>query len=82
MYESQSRAILKLLIEAKGEWVSLPRILCAQGPRRVITSHTRRIKDLREQGFDIQNKVENNGRHKFSSYRIPVRPGEQVPMSI
>jgi hypothetical protein len=50
--KTQAAAILRLLIDARGSWVPLPKILkCA-------AQYSARICELRKQGFRIENRTE------------------------
>jgi hypothetical protein len=55
--ESQGAAILRLLVEARSSWVSLPEIL-ALG----IAQYNARIFELRRLGFAVENKTETDPR--------------------
>ena len=66
---AQKQRILRALKEAHGRWVSLPIIQRPfNGPG--IASHTRRISDLRADGWDIENKKELVEGQWQSSYRL------------
>ena len=59
--KTQSAAVLRLLIEARGAWVPLPKIMaCA-------AQYNARILELRRLGFAIENKTErvNGARHSW-----------------
>jgi hypothetical protein len=60
--KTQSAAILRLLIEARGAWVPLPQIIaCA-------AQYSARVCELRKQGFRIENRTErqpDGARHSW-----------------
>jgi hypothetical protein len=60
--KTQAAAILRLLVEAKGSWVPMPQILaCA-------AQYSTRIFELRQKGFNIENRVErqpDGARHSW-----------------
>ena len=62
-HASQSQRILRLLEQR--QWVSLPEIL-ALG----IASHTRRLSDLREGGYEIECESTWKGRERHTRYRL------------
>lgn len=53
--KTQSAAILRLLVEARGSWVSLPEVM-ALG----IAQYNARIFELRRLGFTIENRTETD----------------------
>lgn len=63
--KNQAAKILKLLIEAKGQYVPLPRILDLR-----ISQYSARIRELRLAGFNIENKTENVGKERRSWFRL------------
>lgn len=70
--KSQCDRILALLREAKRwavaedeGWVPLPNIM-----RLGIASHTRRIHELRERGFEIAMRDEWTGRERHTAYKL------------
>jgi len=64
-HKTQRQQILNVLLEAKGGWVSLPRILELK-----ISQFGARILELRRLGFHISNRVENVDGQKHSWYRL------------
>jgi hypothetical protein len=66
--KSQRAGILRLLLGAKGGWVPLPDIL-ALG----IAQYNARILELRQLGFDIENKTECVNRIRHSWFRLVVK---------
>lgn len=69
-WSTQAEDILRVLDRAGGEWVPLPEVMMAQGPGTIIASHTRRIKDLKERGHSIENKVKHIDGVVYSWYRL------------
>lgn len=65
---TQCKIILTLLIEAKGEWVSMPDLMRADGTGAV---HSR-IADLRSRAHDIEWRFDRDGRRILIWYRIPL----------
>ena len=73
--KTQSAAILRLLVDAKGEWVPLPKIMeCA-------AQYNARIFELRRDGFTIENRTEVIDEVKHSWFRIVHAPAAQPPNS-
>ncbi len=63
--KSQSAALLRLLIDARGSWVSLPQIL-----KLGIAQYNARILELRRLGFNIENKTERVNGARYSWFRL------------
>ena len=57
--------ILRLLEEFEGQWIELPAIL-----KLGVAQYNARIKQLRNEGYAIENKVEWQGRVKKSWFRF------------
>lgn len=64
-YQKQAQRILELLLNHKGEWVELWRIL-----QLGIGSHTRRIHELRSEGWAIEMHESWHGKQRRTAYRI------------
>ncbi len=70
---TQRGRILDLLIDARGEWVPLPKIVsCA-------AQYNARIFELRQLGFRIKNRTREVDGEKYSWFRLeaeikPVQP--------
>jgi hypothetical protein len=65
--ESQCAAILRRLMEARGEWVEMPELARVSGAYAV---HSR-IADLRKQGWNIPApRIRRRGRTVCSAYRL------------
>lgn len=63
---TQRGRILELLIDARGEWVPLPKIVaCA-------AQYNARIFELRHLGFRIKNRTREVGGEKHSWFRLEV----------
>jgi biotin operon repressor len=62
---SQAQRILKVLLDAKGEWVSA----CYFKRDMWITETNARISELRNQGWDVETKDERD-EHGFAYHRI------------
>jgi hypothetical protein len=71
---TQQRRIL-LLLESR-EWVGLPEILDLR-----IACHTRRISELREQGYVIECETEWREGVRHSRYRLVLKPNEMEFLS-
>lgn len=69
---TQCQRLLRLLAEANGREVSLPVILDLH-----ISQFGARIKELREAGYDIQNRIEVKSGVKHSFYRLVPKAGQQ-----
>lgn len=63
----QALKILSILDAAKGEWVPLPELA---RDAHCFAVATRISLDLRKRGIEIENKVEQVGRQKYSFYRL------------
>ena len=63
--QTQANRILALLQAHKGEWVGLPKIQLL-----FIASHTRRIHELRADGWIIELQDTWVGRERHTSYRL------------
>jgi hypothetical protein len=62
--KSQRARILRLLIDARGEWVPLPEIMaCA-------AQYNARILELRRAGFNIENRTEGVDGARHSWFRL------------
>jgi hypothetical protein len=72
--KTQRAAILRLLIDAHGQWVPLPEILalgCAQYGARIL--------ELRRLGFRIENRVEHRDGARHSWFRLVQSPKSPPP---
>jgi len=67
--KSQAGKILRLLIEARGQWVPLYRIV------PLAAQYSARISELRALGFQIENRVETVGKDRHSWFRLILQPG-------
>ena len=73
--KTQRAAILRLLIDARGGWVSLPQILDLH-----ISQFGARIFELRRAGFRIENRTERDDSGVVHSwYRLVAFPGAPPP---
>ena len=61
--------ILRLMREFEGHWIELPAIL-----KLGVAQYNARIKQLRDEGYVIENKVEWQGRVKKSWFRFRGKP--------
>lgn len=62
--KTQCAAILRLLIDARGAWVSLPEIMaCA-------AQYNARIFSLRRMGFNVENRTETVNGVRHSWFRL------------
>lgn len=73
--KTQSAALLRLLIAARGAWVPLPEIL-ALG----IAQYGARVHELRRLGFNIENRTERvtGTRQRHSWFRLLNSPAQGV----
>jgi len=69
--KTQAATILRLLLKANGRWVGLPTIAKASGSLSPAT----RVSNLRKQGWDIRNKLDNSCRPKRSFYQL-IQPDQ------
>ena len=68
--DSGGRAkLLELFQEFEGHWIELPAIL-----KLGVAQYNARIKQLRDEGYVIENKVEWQGRVKKSWFRFRGKP--------
>lgn len=76
--KTQQARILRLLLDAKGSWVPLPKILELR-----ISQFGARILELRRAGFDIENKTERDDSGVVHSwYRlVSDAPEAKIPES-
>jgi hypothetical protein len=66
--KTQSAAILRLLVEARGAWVPLPDIMaCA-------AQYNARIFSLRRDGYNIENRTETVNGVRHSWFRLVDSP--------
>ena len=63
---SQKHEILRTLRRQRGKWVPVIDLMEASGSLRVGA----RIYDLRRAGLRIENRCENSGKMRHSSYRL------------
>ena len=70
--ESQAGRILKLLIDANGEWIPLLEIF------KVAKQYSARIFELRAAGFAIENRIEAVDGVRHSWFRLPVAPPKPI----
>jgi len=70
--KTQRAIILAVLLEARGHWVGLPRILELK-----ISQFGARILELRRLGFDIENRQETVDGQRRSWYRLLPRTEHQ-----
>jgi len=64
--KTQAKTILRLLLAANGRWVPMPKLAKASGSLSPAT----RVSNLRKQGWDIRNKLDNSCRPKRSFYQL------------
>jgi hypothetical protein len=67
-HATQRERLLALLELAEQSWVPLPRILSLQ-----IACYTRRIHELRKEGWQIEIAEERQGRQRRTKYRLTGR---------
>lgn len=78
--KSQEDAILSMLIDAKGCWVSLPLLLRARGENTIIANIGARMTGLRKKNYIIENQKTTIGGVVHSEYRITME--QQTSMAI
>jgi biotin operon repressor len=64
--KNKAELLLATLRQRPGEFVDLPYLAAVVGTFDVRT----RVARLREQGYDIENKISNEGRTRHSFYRL------------
>ena len=77
---SQEEAILKMLIDARGCWVSLPRLLRARGENTIIANIGARMTGLRKKGHIIENQKTTIDGTVHSEYRIVMEPQASIEL--
>jgi hypothetical protein len=70
--KTQRSRILRLFIEARGEWVPLPDILTLG-----IAQYGARILELRRTGFSIENRTERRDGTRHSWFRLIASPNAE-----
>jgi hypothetical protein len=74
--KTQRSAILRLLIDARGAWVPLPKIMaCA-------AQYNSRLLELRRLGFNVENRTENVDGARHSWFRLLTSPAPPAPEAI
>ena len=68
---TQCGRILRVLVDARGEWVDLPTILALK-----ISQYGSRIYSLRRQGFHIENHSAMVNGVRRTAFRLVVSPNE------
>ena len=69
IFREVSAALLRLLVDADGSWVTLPQILTPG-----IAQYNARILELRRLGFVIENKTERVNGTRHSWFRLVSSP--------
>jgi len=69
---SQNERLLARLADDKGVWVPMPELARSCSPKGggIGICVSRRIFDLREDGHEIENYIENKGPKRLSFYRL------------
>lgn len=71
--KTQRATILRLLIDARGAWVPLPKIVaCA-------AQYNARILELRRMGFNVENRIERVEGSRLSWFRLLNSPTPEPP---
>jgi biotin operon repressor len=70
LFKGQKAAILDLLLKNKGRWVP------AYSLSAVALQYGARVKELRDAGYQIENRTERYGRQVHGSFRLIACPGE------
>jgi hypothetical protein len=74
--KTKTELLLATLKERPNDWIDLPYLAAVTSTFDVGTRAAR----LRGQGYNIENKIENDGRTRHSYYRLVVEPGQgQLP---
>jgi hypothetical protein len=78
--KTQRARILRLLIDARGDWVPLPEIMaCA-------AQYNARILELRRLGFNVENRTERTDGARHSWFRLialpPAFPSKPEPAKL
>jgi hypothetical protein len=76
-HKTQRGRLLKLLLDPRGDWVSLSDILALN-----IAQYSARIHELRRLGFTIENKTETVDGKRHSWFRlIRNEPQQALPLT-
>lgn len=67
-HHTQRGRILRLLLEARGDWVPLPAIVA------LAAQYSARIFELRRRGFRIENRTQKVGDSRHSWFRLELGP--------
>jgi hypothetical protein len=70
LFVSQRGTILDLLLEDRGEWIPVHRLVAGALP------YNARIKELRDAGYMIENRIGGRGKQGVGEFRIIACPGE------
>ena len=70
LFTTQKAEILDLLLKNRGRWIP------AYSLSDVALQYGARVKELRDAGYEIENKTERQGRQVHGSFRLVSCPGE------
>ena len=71
--KTKTELLLATLKERPNEWIDLPYLAAVAGTFDVRTRASR----LRSWGYNIENKISNEGRTRHSFYRLVIAPEQQ-----
>jgi hypothetical protein len=70
LFTTQKAEILDLLLKNRGRWIP------AYSLSAVALQYGARVKELRDAGYQVENKTERCGRKVHGSFRLVACPGE------
>ena len=70
LFTNQKAEILDLLVNNRGRWIP------AYSLSAVALQYNARVKELRDAGYQIEDKTERQGRKVHGSFRLVACPGE------
>ena len=70
LFTTQKAEILDLLLKNRERWIP------AYSLSAVALQYGARVKELRDAGYEIENKTERQGRQVHGSFRLVACPGE------
>lgn len=74
-FKGQKRAILDALLARRSEWIP------AYTLAHIALQYCARVKELRDCGYVIENRIERVGRQVHGAFRLVSCPGEATEVS-
>src|ERR1022692_1664618 len=76
LFTGQKAEILSALLQHKGEWIT------AYTLASIALQYSARVKELRDAGYAIENRIKRVGRQVHGSFRLVSGPGDPAQRSI